>query len=228
MIMKAERQQKEATSRVIRPSKGHGGHIVDNRKFFAFQANLIDSVHKTSMIQPCLNNQNPIQRFVAITYAPNSASATVTYADLGTGSAPSVACNQIPSHAENLVPGITGADHPYHHERAHLIGRQLGGDGGDVNNLEGLSDGTNAPLMSDIEGTVYDMLLAAGPGSSVFIDITIDYTGTDYNGPPAAPYVAGMVGKLTYNVYDAPGGTLLFQGVYPNGVVKNHPSLGCC
>ena len=83
-------------------------------------------------------------------------------------------------------------------------------------------------LMPDIEGTVYDMLSAAGPGSSVFIDITIDYTGTDYNGPPAAPYVAGMVGKLTYNVYDAPGGTLLFQGVYPNGVVKNHPSLGCC
>ena len=29
--MKAERQQKDATSRVIQPSKGGGGHIVDNR-----------------------------------------------------------------------------------------------------------------------------------------------------------------------------------------------------
>lgn len=36
MTMKAERQQKEVTSRVIQPSKGGGGHIVDNRdqKFF--------------------------------------------------------------------------------------------------------------------------------------------------------------------------------------------------
>ena len=31
MIMKTEKQHKEATSRVLQQSKGGGGHIVDNR-----------------------------------------------------------------------------------------------------------------------------------------------------------------------------------------------------
>ena len=46
MIMKAERQYKERTSRVIQPSKGSGGHIVDNRFYSANQTNVIDSIQK--------------------------------------------------------------------------------------------------------------------------------------------------------------------------------------
>lgn len=168
-----------------------------------------------------------IQRFVAITYnvgAPpvTTASATITFAALGTGSAPSVAAALIPSHR--------GAGHPYHHERGHLIGKQLGGDGGDVNNLVGLSDGTNAPLMADIEGHVRDILTAAGAGSSVWVQVTVSYAAGDYNGPAAAPYGVGMVGKISYNVYDhtPPGNTLLYHTEYPNGVVKNHHVAGCC
>ena len=44
--MKAERQQKECTSRVLQPSKGGGGHIVDNRALVAKQANVIYSIQK--------------------------------------------------------------------------------------------------------------------------------------------------------------------------------------
>jgi hypothetical protein len=44
MIMKAERQRKEATSRVIQPSKGGGGHIVDNRPQFVSLSGITDFV----------------------------------------------------------------------------------------------------------------------------------------------------------------------------------------
>lgn len=44
--MKAERQQKERTSRVIQSSKGGGGHIVDNRPEAVRQAKMIDTIQK--------------------------------------------------------------------------------------------------------------------------------------------------------------------------------------
>lgn len=47
MTMKAERQQKERTSRVIQPSKGSGRrHIVDNRKFFSSQKQLLEVIQR--------------------------------------------------------------------------------------------------------------------------------------------------------------------------------------
>jgi hypothetical protein len=175
-----------------------------------------------------------IQRLVAITYnvgAPpvTTASATITYADLGTGTAPSVASNLIPSHAHALGVAV-GAGHPYHHERGHLIGRQLGGSGADVNNLVGLSDGSNAPLMADMEGVFAQALRAAGAGSSIWVRVSVTYAAGDYNGPVAAPHVAGMVGRIDYEIYDhaPPGNTLIISATYPNGVVKNHHGAGCC
>lgn len=42
--MKAERQHKEATSRVIQPSKGGGGYIVDNRPETVIQTKLKSKV----------------------------------------------------------------------------------------------------------------------------------------------------------------------------------------
>jgi hypothetical protein len=49
-----------------------------------------------------------------------------------------------------------------------------------------------------------------------------------YNGPLAAPQLAGMVGSIVYDVFDQQGGTLLYQTGYCNGAVKNHIVLGCC
>lgn len=44
MTMKAERQQKEATSRVLQQSKGGEGHIIDNRPQNMYQSKLIASI----------------------------------------------------------------------------------------------------------------------------------------------------------------------------------------
>ena len=53
--MKAERQQKEVTSRVIQSPKG-GGCIVDNRCITANQANAIYSIQKKddSLVLPII------------------------------------------------------------------------------------------------------------------------------------------------------------------------------
>ncbi|MEB3281962.1 MAG: DNA/RNA non-specific endonuclease [Lyngbya sp.] len=189
--------------------------------------------HSNTLNETAIQNKkvsNPtgiIQRVVAINYVGNTASATITHDDLGTGTPANVSSNLIPSHAHALGVAV-GAGHPYHHQRGHLIGRQLGGDGNDVRNLVGLSDGTNAPLMADIEGHVRDILTSAGLGSSVWIQVTIDYSNVNYAGPPAAPHVPGMVGMLSYEVFDRQGGTRLYHTAYPNGVVNNHHAAGCC
>jgi hypothetical protein len=160
-----------------------------------------------------------LQRLAHTVYGPNGARATVAHADLGTGTAATV--------DEAHVRGHRGNAHPYHHERGHLIAKQLGGDGADPRNLVGLSDGTNAPLMADMEGLAADIVRAAGPGASVVVDTTVDFTKTHYCGPPVAPYEAGMVGAISV-VLKHQDGTELFKSVYPNGVVKKHPAAGCC
>jgi hypothetical protein len=170
---------------------------------------------------------------------PSRAEATITAVGaIAGGTAASVANGQVYGHLGN--------GHPYHHERGHLIGKQLGGDGGSAQNLVGLSDGTNAPLMADIEGFCRD-IITANPGGSVFLRVDVDWSGADYNGPAAAPYVAGVapwgvnglpgggakgtVGSISVSIYTADpalGGALLFNQAYPNGVVKNHIAVGCC
>lgn len=235
---------KENKSRIVTNSDAQkksnvnqGFAFVDNRLEAIRQRKLQKGINDRSKIVQKKKNttygekNSVIQRVVAIAGSAGAGvvSATITYADLGTGTSPSVASNLIPSHAHALGVAV-GAGHPYHHERGHLIGRQLGGDGGDVNNLVGLSDGTNAPLMADIEGEVRDILTAAGAGSSVWVVVTVSYAAGDYAGPAAAPHVAGMVGKISYDVYDhaPPGHTRLYHTEYPNGVLKNHHAAGCC
>jgi DNA/RNA non-specific endonuclease len=149
---------------------------------------------------------------------PWRAVATITQVgDAAGGTAATVPANQVQGYQTNA--------HPYHHERGHLIGKQLGGDGGSAQNLVGLSDGTNAPLMSDIEGFCRDVLVA-NPGGSVILTTTVDYTNTHYNGTAAAPFIAGMVGAIQV-VISHTDGTQLFSQTYPNGVVKNHPADPC-
>lgn len=131
------------------------------------------------------------------------------------------------SVSDHLVRGHMGNAHPYHHERGHLIGRQLGGDGGNAANLVGLSDGTNAPLMADIESLCSEMIRAQR-GATVFLQVDVDWSGAYYNGPHAAPWVAGMVGRIIVRIFASAGGSLLLEQGYPNGVVKDHRALGCC
>lgn len=128
------------------------------------------------------------------------------------------------------VEGYLGNAHPYHHERGHLIGKQLGGDGADPRNLVGLSDGTNAPLMVDIENECRNIIIANGPGASVFLEVTVDWNGAYYSGTAAAPYLptVSMVGRIIVRIFATAGGALLFEQGYPNGVVKNHARAGCC
>ncbi len=57
MIMKAERQQKDATSRVIQPSKGVDGQIVDNRPYFFNQAKTVSKIRYQPIIQRLTNGQ---------------------------------------------------------------------------------------------------------------------------------------------------------------------------
>ncbi|WP_020410006.1 DNA/RNA non-specific endonuclease [Hahella ganghwensis] len=165
---------------------------------------------------------------VATTYITDPATGRPLFARATISVVGSAAGGTSASVANGLVKGHMGNAHPYHHERGHLIGKQLGGDGGDARNLVGLSDGTNAPLMSDIEGECRDIIMANGPGSTVFLEVEVDWTAAYYNGPTAAPWVPGMVGRIIVRIFSSSGGALLFEQGYPNGVVKNHAALGCC
>lgn len=151
---------------------------------------------------------------------PLTARATISAVGAAAGGTPAT----VPEH---MVQGHMGNAHPYHHERGHLIGQQLGGDGANPANLVGLSDGTNAPLMADIEALCRQLIVDNGAGASVGLEVEVDWTNEYYNGPPAAPWVQGMVGRIIVRIYHSDG-TLLFEQGYPNGVVKNHPALGCC
>ncbi|BBM86658.1 DNA/RNA non-specific endonuclease [Candidatus Uabimicrobium amorphum] len=210
----------------VSSSKSHSGKIFQllPSTFYTVQAKTYNNVFQ--ILPSTLNQkQKTIQR-IATTYIadlsgrPIYASAVIRPTDLGTGTPASVASGNVTGHMGN--------NHPYHHERGHLIGKQLGGNGADVRNLVGLSDGTNAPMMADIEGVVREILENNGANASIFLEVTVDYTGTHYNGPPAAPYVPGMVGSIEVNVYNEPGGAMLYTQRYPNGMVKNHRVLGCC
>ncbi|MDB4516059.1 DNA/RNA non-specific endonuclease [Crocinitomicaceae bacterium] len=153
---------------------------------------------------------------------PWKAEATISVVgNAAGGSKPTVSANNVQGHMGNA--------HPYHHERGHLIGKQLGGDGSDARNLVGLSDGTNAPLMTDIENECRQIIQDNGPGASVYLHVEVDYSNTYYNAPVGANYTLGMVGRIIVTIYsDYTKQFLLFQRAYPNGVVKNHYTAGCC
>ncbi|RHC99741.1 hypothetical protein EAJ14_03665 [Parabacteroides distasonis] len=56
MTMKAERQHKEATSRVIRTSDDHSGHILDNRSSYILQAKTISEIINNRKTQNIVDN----------------------------------------------------------------------------------------------------------------------------------------------------------------------------
>lgn len=83
--MKAERQQKEATSRVLQQSKGGKVSIVDNRPLSALQAQIINATQRKVAIAQ--NNKEDEDDWVILTnlaYAKSLVDGTVT--DLGANS----------------------------------------------------------------------------------------------------------------------------------------------
>jgi RHS repeat-associated protein len=51
-------------------------------------------------------------------------------------------------------PGWQGGGHPHHQQRSHVVADTLGGSGSDPRNLVTLTDGSNHPGMSSVEGRV--------------------------------------------------------------------------
>jgi RHS repeat-associated protein len=51
-------------------------------------------------------------------------------------------------------PGWRGGAHPHHQQRSHLVADTLGGSGDDPRNIIALTDGSNHPGMSSVEGKV--------------------------------------------------------------------------
>ena len=129
---------------------------------------------------------------VPTTYIPDAngwpliARAIIAVVGNAAGGTPvTIANNQVQGHMGNARTLTTMSG-------AHLIGRQLGGDGGDPQNLVGLSDMTNGSLMADFEGECSD-IIRAQQGAQVILETEVDYSNANYNGPLTAPHQHGMV-----------------------------------
>lgn len=77
------------------------------------------------------------------------------------------------------LPGFINGGCPYHHQRGHMIGMKLGGDGGDARNLVTLIDGTNHPFMYDFEERVFKHV-KANPGMKFIYKVTANYDASKY------------------------------------------------
>lgn len=108
---------------------------------------------------------------------PTGATAMITPHDIGTGTEANSAIRP---------PGFESGNHPHHHERGHLIGNQLGGDGNDPRNLVTLTGGTNHPHMEALEARVRAHVEA---GNFVEVRITPIYDG-NHPVPTAVHYEA--------------------------------------
>ncbi|NPD24340.1 RHS repeat-associated core domain-containing protein [Corallococcus exiguus] len=134
---------------------------------------------------------------------PGGVYAEISPSDIGTG-----------SHATYTPTGFNNA-HPDHHERGHLVGRQLGGDGTDCRNIAILTSGTNSPLMRDIETRIRNHIEATG--NPVNLLVVPHYDG-DSNIPT----------HLTYVAEDAVTKAILHEDPIPNGQHKKSYNGGAC
>jgi RHS repeat-associated protein len=95
---------------------------------------------------------------------PTGASGTLTRRDLRpTDSSP----------AKVDPPGWVGGGHPDHQQRSHLLADTLGGSGTDVRNIVALTDGSNHPGMSTVEGKVRRHIQKNG--GPVKYTVTVNY-----------------------------------------------------
>jgi RHS repeat-associated protein len=109
--------------------------------------------------------------------------------------------------------GWVGGDHPYHQQRSHLIADTLGGSGSDPRNLVTLTDGTNHPGMSVLEGRIRRHLRDT-PNARVLLEVTPHYA----DATALVPSHMRMTAIGT-------NGELLFDSVIPNGLRQR---WSCC
>lgn len=125
--MKAERQHKETTSRVIQPSKGSGGHIVDNRS---------QSEDQTKMIKILNNNFAPNATFDAIQRATDISynMASINYKYFGLDKSDYVGVNTeayLDPKDKKKGTGVGLKSGIYSHfglVQGHLLNADLGGE----------------------------------------------------------------------------------------------------
>ncbi|MGE5278314.1 MAG: DNA/RNA non-specific endonuclease, partial [Acidobacteriota bacterium] len=130
---------------------------------------------------------------------PTGATAVITPADISTG-----------TEANSTIrpPGFEGGNHPFHHERGHLIGNQLGGDGNDPRNLVTLTGGTNHPHMESLEAQVRAHVEA---GNFVEVRVTPIYEGDQL-----------VPSRVKYEATDLATGNKIVDTEVENGQHKNY------
>lgn len=183
--------------------------------------------HSNSMINqkpdsPTCKNTDIIQcAIIPNNPRPGVYQATVSYKDLNNGQDAFALASTVPGHASALpTPNgyVDGSSHPYHNERAHIIGRQLGGSGA-VGNLIGLTNGTNS-IMRDIETYTYNYIQNQGMNSSVSIDVRVSFGNQQNFCGPQTAWIAGMTDSFSYTVTDNRTNALVVQNSYFNGIFK--------
>ena len=70
-------------------------------------------------------------------------------------------------------PGFVAGGCPYHHQRGHLIGNNLGGKD-DLRNLVTLTDGTNHPYMFAIERIVKNIVIKTQQNYKYKVEVMYD------------------------------------------------------
>lgn len=133
---------------------------------------------------------------------PMGAEAVIVASDLGIG-----------TPASRYRPaGFEGGAHPFHHDRGHLIARDLGGSGTDPRNLVTITGGSNHPTMFSTEQQVKALVLE---GRAVRVRVEPQYAGDDQ-----VPHT------IKYEAFDARTGQRLFCNTIVNGYQKKNERCG--
>lgn len=123
---------------------------------------------------------------------PHIAAAILTSANMTGGSGPAAAL-----HPPGFVTGLC----PHHHQRGHLIAKQLGGNGNDIRNLVTLTNGSNHPFMYEYELLVYNFVVN-NAGVDFVYRVTAQYDLNNYYLAPPAP--GGATAGALSNPYCPP------------------------
>lgn len=97
---------------------------------------------------------------------PFRAEAQLTYQNLNSGSS---------ANSRIHPPGFKSGGCPHHHHRGHLIGRQLGGPGGEYFNLVTLMEASNSDHMLEFERKVVTYLTTHR--TTIFTYVVIAFYG---------------------------------------------------
>lgn len=107
-------------------------------------------------------------------------------------------------------PGWIGGQHPHHQQRSHLLGDTLGGSGSDPRNLVTLTDGSNHPGMSSLEGRVRRHVRN---GNTVLYEVRVPYDGDNMVPESVSIYAIDQ------------NGNVIVDDTVPNGLRQN---TACC